>query len=126
METYVEFRSGHFSSVEQLTKTLFEKLKQEGLQVNEPCSEDWGWAIPVSNDAFPLWIGCGHYEEYIDGFLCFIEPSKPYVRKFLFKKIPTEKQVESVQKALNNVLAQNEEIRNIKWWTEHDFNHSST
>jgi len=126
METYVEFRSNHFSSVEQLTMTLFEQLKNEGIQVNEPYNEDWGWAIPVSNDAFPLWIGCGHYEEYTDGFLCFIEPSKPDVRKFIFKKIPTEKKVATVQKTLNKVLAQNEEIHNIKWWTEYDFNHPST
>ena len=41
---------------------------------------------PVSG--YRLWIGCGNYEEYPDGFLCFIEPSKPFVRKW-FRKIDT-------------------------------------
>jgi len=126
METFVEFRSSHYSSVEQLTMTLFEQLNHEGIKVNEPYNEDWGWVIPISNDAFPLWIGCGHYEEYTDGFLCFIEPSRPYVRQFLFKKIPTAKQVETIQKALNKVLTENEEVYNIRWWTEYDFNHPNT
>ncbi|WP_345973271.1 hypothetical protein [Sulfurimonas diazotrophicus] len=123
METHVEFRSTLVSSVQELATVLFEQLKQEGVQVRDPFSEDWGWTIPICNDAFPIWIGCGQCKEYVDGFLCFIEPRKPYVRKFLFKKISTTQTVETIQKALSKVLAQNEEIYNIKWWTEYDFNH---
>jgi hypothetical protein len=50
--------------------------------------EDWGCCIPIENDASSLWVGCGNYDEYPGGFLCFIEPSKATVRK-PFRKIDT-------------------------------------
>jgi len=37
----------------------------------------------MSHEKFRLWIGCGRYQEYPDGFLCFIEPHEPFVRKLL-------------------------------------------
>jgi hypothetical protein len=77
--------------------------------------------VPIENEAFPLWLGCANYQEHPDGFLCFVEPSKPFVRR-LFKKIPTEARVLEVTNALDSLLASNALIKDIRWWTEHEFN----
>ena len=77
----------------------------------------------IRNDDFKLWIGCGNYEEYPDGFLCFIEPHEPVIRK-LFKKIYTRARVEALQKAMDAVLAESVGIRDKKWWTHEEFNNA--
>src|SRR5690348_14936914 len=102
MKTHLEFRSSAFppypGEEDQINPDLFgkrlaefvvEALKADGFNPDEPGPEDWGWSVTIENSAFPLWVGCGHYQEYEDGFLCFIEPSKPYVRRW-FRRIPTE------------------------------------
>ena len=80
------------------TSTL--RLPKQGVEVGEIYSEDWGWVVPVKHEAFPLWVGCGNYDEYPDGFLCFIEPSTPVLRRGLFKKIDTTVDVGRVAAAL--------------------------
>ena len=62
------------------------------------------------NDAFRLWIGCGNYQEYPDGYLCFIKQHTPYVRK-LFRKIDTRERVEALQRALDKILVEANGIR---------------
>jgi hypothetical protein len=49
---------------------LKQELALQGFVVKEPYTEDWGYAIEIENPAFNLWIGCGNYQEYPDGFLC--------------------------------------------------------
>ena len=93
MKTHVEFRSAAFPPYEgeedeinpgrygkRVAEFLIRGLKQKGFQPSEPVAEDWGWVVPIQNDAFRLWIGCGNYDEYPDGFLCFIEPHQPTIR----------------------------------------------
>lgn len=75
-----------------------------------------GWAVPVRNDKFSLWIGCGNADE-TDGFLCFVEPSKPDIRK-LFKKIDTAQDVARVTEALERILSSDSEIRDVRWSVE--------
>ena len=41
---------------------------REVFQTQELVAEDRGWMLPIANDQFPLWIGCGNYEEYADGY----------------------------------------------------------
>jgi len=62
-------------------------------------------------------VGCGNYEEYPDGFLCFIEPSKPYVRRLL-RKIDTTARVEQVAAAVDAALASHPGVRDLRWWTD--------
>ncbi len=134
MLTHVEFRSARFPSYageedevnpgrwgKRLAEFIHQGLTSQGISVAEPFSEDWGWRIDVPNEAFPIWIGCGNYEEYENGFLCFIEPSEPFVRKFPFRKISTEGDVTRVQKALAVVLANDPTIENILWQTREEF-----
>ena len=132
MKTHVEFRSDKFPPYEdeeeqinpglwgkRLGEYLKEKLKIEGVEIGELNPEDWGWRLSVKNDSFSLWIGCGHYQEYPDGYICFVGSDKPFVRK-LFKKIDTTQQVSRVVKALNNVLTSDPDITNIRWWDENE------
>ena len=71
----------------RLAEFLRDNLQKEGFETEELIAEDWGWVLPVANDQFSLWIGCGHYQEYPDGFGCFIGPHTPFVRKLLRKSI---------------------------------------
>ena len=134
MQTHVEFRSDRFPGYEgeedqispglwgkRLAEFLRDGLRLEGFETGEPVAEDWGWVVPIANEHFRLWIGCGHYQEYPDGFLCFIEPHSPVVRKFL-KRVDTRARVTSLQQAIDKVLAESDGIREKRWWTYEEFN----
>jgi hypothetical protein len=114
MLTHVEFRSDRFPAYEgedeQTNPGLWGKRLAEFLRDKLPAEE-----------GFRMWIGCGHYEEYPDGFLCFIEPHTPDVRK-LFRKIDTRERVASLQRALDKVLSEADGIRAKRWWTHEEFN----
>jgi hypothetical protein len=130
MRTQVEFRSDNFPPYEdeenelhqglwgkRLAEYIQEKLPNHGLKVSGIGPEDWGWMVEIENDGFPLWIGCGHQDGDSDEFLCFIEPSKPFVRKG-FKKVSTIEAVSRVSEALNTILASTPDIRDIHWASE--------
>ena len=134
METYVEFRSDRFPAYageeqqvnpgrwgKRLAEFLRDNLRDRGFQPEELIAEDWGWMLPIANDQYRLWIGCGNYEEYADGFLCFIEPHTPFVRKLL-RKIDTQERVASLQRAMDEILSNAAGIRDKRWWTHDEFN----
>jgi hypothetical protein len=138
MKTQVEFRSDKFPAYEseeqeinpgrygkRVAEFLSAGLRSHGFEPQELVAEDWGWIVPIKNDDFKLWIGCGNYEEYPDGFLCFIEPHEPVIRK-LYKKICTQARVEALQKAMDAVLVESAGIRDKKWWTHEEFNNART
>jgi len=77
-------------------------------------AEDWGWMVEIENQEFPLWIGCANYDETENEFQCFIEPSKPYVRKW-FSKIETGPTVEKLGAALEAVLLQSGKVSELRW-----------
>jgi len=130
MKTQVEFRSDKFPPYDgeqeeinpglwgkRLAEYLQNNLAHYGVKVTGIGSEDWGWMVELENEEFPLWIGCGHQQGDNDEFLCFIEPGKPFIRKW-FKKIDTTLQVGRVSEALRNVLESDPDIRNINWSSE--------
>jgi len=131
MRTHVEFRSAKFPAYpreeeqvnpglwgKRLAEYLHRKLKEEGIEAEEIYSEDWGWVVPIHHEPFFLWVGCGHYQEYPDGYLVFIDPSKPTIRKGLFKKIDTTGDVERVAVVLDRILRSDPEIDHVSWWAE--------
>jgi hypothetical protein len=135
MQTHVEFRSDRFPPLEgeeelinpdvwgkRLADFLREGLHNQGFETGEPSAEDWGWVVPVLNAPFRLWIGCGHYQEYPDGFLCFIEPHRPFIRR-LFKKIDTQEHIAALQRAMDTILTEEAGIRAKRWWTHEEFNY---
>ena len=132
--THVEFRSDLFPPYpreeeetnpgrfgKRLGEFLVAGLRKAGLACKDPQPEDWGWRIDVQNDAFPLWIGVGVYEEYPDGFLCFIEPHEATIRK-LFKKIDARGPIEALKQAMDKALTAEPGIRDVKWATHDEFN----
>ncbi len=125
MRSHIEFRSQALldgdsndggSRGESVARLLSEQLAKHGYVVNGVAPEDWGWRVDLSNVAFPLWIGCGHYEEYPDGHLCFIEPSKPHVRHWL-KRVPTNGVTEPLATAIEQVLRADSRISDLRWWS---------
>ena len=133
MRSHVEFRSDKFPSYgnneegtnfengvfgKRLAEYLREKLDLKGMAISSVYPEDWGWCLEISHaENYQLFIGCGHYQEYENGFLCFVEPSEPYVRKW-FKKIDVRETVEKVASALDAVLNKNKGIHSVRWWDE--------
>lgn len=130
MRSHVEFRSAALSSAdgrdnevrgEGAARLLADQLPQSGYEINEVAREDWGWRVSLRNEAFPLGIGCGHYEEYPHGHLCFIQPSKLYVRPWL-KRVETSEVVETLASAIERVLRASSQVSDLRWWTEAEAN----
>jgi hypothetical protein len=134
METHVQFRSDQFPPYDseqyevnpgrygkRLAEFLRLGLTKRGFEVDEPVAEDWGWIVPIKNNAFRLWIGCGNYDEYPnDGFLCFIEPHTPFIRRFL-RRINVTDRVRELRDALDELLDGEPRVRDKRWWTFDDF-----
>ena len=135
--THVEFRSddsppcdaeaeevnpGRYGK--RLAEYLLASLREQGQSVGDIFPEDWGWVVPIEHDAFDLWIGVGNYDEYPDGFLCFIEPHREYVRRFprIWRKISTAQRVRELQQSLDKALTSHDGISGVKWWTHEEFN----
>lgn len=132
MNTQVEFRSSKFPPYEgeqeeinpglwgrRLAEYLKAKLAALGIETGEIVTEDWGCLVSVANESFPLSIACGHQDGDDDEFLCFIEPSKPVIRK-LFKKIDTTQEVGRLSQALSKILASDSDIREVRWLGENE------
>jgi hypothetical protein len=125
MRTNLEFRSSELSepaskgdapSGQLIASLLAQLLPNQGFAIDGIQAEDWGWRVQVENDDFPLWIGCGAYQEFPDGCLCFIEPSQPFVRRW-FKRIDTEATVERLADALEQALRVSGKASDLRWWT---------
>jgi hypothetical protein len=132
MRSHLEFRSGAFPAQpgeeEQinpgrwgraLATFLRSELNASGFTGGEPYPEDWGWGVPIDNPEYALWVGCGNLDGEEEGFLCFIEPSKPFVRK-LFRKIDVTARVEAVAVALEQALRNHPDVRDMRWWSDED------
>lgn len=134
LKTHIEFRSESFpkndielsdndGSIWGYTLAVFlsGELQKNGLQVFEFICEDWGYLIPLaSEDLEGIWIGCTHYEEFENGFLVFIEPSNPIVKKGFFRKIDISEKIIKVSNVLDKILTNNPNIYAQRWWGESD------
>jgi hypothetical protein len=133
VKTHVEFRSNKFPPYDdedqeinpgrygkRLAQFISDGLRTEGFEPLELFAEDWGWVVPIRNEGFRLWIGCGNYEEHPEGFLCFIEPHQPFIRRFL-KKIETRDIVASLQRSMDKILSEEAGVREKRWWTHEEF-----
>ena len=127
MKTQVEFRSSKFPPYEgeeeqinpglwgkRLAEYLVQKLAERGIATEEMVAEDWGWYVPVRNEAFRLALCCGHQNGDDDEFLCFTDPSTPIVKK-LFKKIDSTAQLTRLTESLQQILASDPAIRDVVW-----------
>jgi hypothetical protein len=135
MLTHVEFRSSRFPAYEdeenainpgrygkRLAEFLARGLREKGFEAAEPVAEDWGWVVHIKNESFSMWIGCGNKEDDpADGFLCFIEPHTPTIRK-LFRKIDVSPHVGALREAIDQLLSAEADVRDKRWWTHEEIN----
>lgn len=126
MRSHLEFRSSdlldQFSDDsnpqgEAVANLLAAELPNHGYAIDRVFPEDWGWCVTVTNSSFPLSIGCGYYPEYSDGHLCFIEPSRPFIRRWL-KRISTAEVVEPLATAIEEIIRGSGQAVELRWWTE--------
>ena len=103
----------------RLAEFLAQQLPAQGFPVRTVGVEDWGVMVELENPDYPLWIGCGNYEEHENGFLCFIEPSTPHVRKW-FRKFANAPTVERLAAAIEAILLASGKVSNLRWWTENE------
>ena len=132
MRTHVQFTSDAFPPYpgedeeinpgiwgKRLAEFIVSKLPDHRIATDEFYTEDWGWEIPVKNEVFPMFIGCSNQiSDGGNGFLCFIDPSKPEIRRGLFKKVSTVFDVERVADALDKIFRSHPGIRDLRWWKE--------
>lgn len=104
----------------RLAEFLSRQLPAHGFPVLSVGVEDWGVRVELDNPDYPLWIGCGNYEEQEDSFLCFIEPSTPFVRKW-FKKLPNAPTVERLATAIEAILQSSGKVSGLRWWSDNEF-----
>jgi hypothetical protein len=122
MRSHLEFRSGTLRDAaapdggEAVAQLLAKALPGHGFTVERVFAEDWGRCVAIANRDFPLWIGCGGYAEYSDGMLCFIEPSRPVIRKWL-RRIDVSARVEALADAMERILADSGRARDLRWWS---------
>ena len=135
LKSYVEFRTALFPACSENTDEwegavwgrtlalyLDEHLKLRGLPSAGIQPEDWGYAInfaPPFHDS--IWVGCGKYEEYDDGFLLLIEPKQPLIKRWFKPDIDLTAQLQQLTETLNQILQDNPQIHQIKWWTASEF-----
>lgn len=135
LKSYVEFRTELFPPCSEntdkwegavwgrsLATYLNTELQNRGLPSAGIQAEDWGYVVnfeaPFHED---IWLGCGKYDEYPDGFLLMIEPKNPIIKKWFKPNIDVTVQLEQLIQALDQILQQNEAVRDVKWWTATEF-----
>lgn len=135
LKSYVEFRTELFPPCSENTdewegaiwgRTLAEyldvQLKQRDIPAAGIHSEDWGYVVNFDAPFHEsIWVGCGKYEEYADGYLLMIEPKDPIIKKWFKTDIDLTEQLKQLNYALNEILLQDPQIRDIKWWTAVEF-----
>jgi hypothetical protein len=130
VRTQLEFNSDAFPALpgedeqinpgrwgKRLADYLRAELSARGLPGGEPYAEDWGWEIPIDNAEFGIFVGCGNIDGEEKSFLCFIDPSKPTIRK-LFRKIDTRERIEQVATALYEALSAHPKVTDLRWTSE--------
>lgn len=99
----------------RLAEYLKAKLTLKGIDVRTIYPEDWGWCVEINHSSdFLHFIGCSCYDEAENGFICFLEPNKPFIKKW-FRKIDVSATLEKSRKALDEILHEDKDIENIQW-----------
>ena len=135
LKSYVEFKSSLFPPCSEnpeewdgaiwgraLAQFLDEKLKQQGVPAAGIHAEDWGYCVnfeaPFHDD---IWLGCGRYEEYENGYLVMVEPKNPVIKKWFAADIDLTEQLLQLTVALAQILDNEPHIHDVKWWSAAEF-----
>ena len=128
MKTKVEFRSSEFAAIpgeekevgagrwgKALAQFLAKELAAHKFDSTGIVAEKGNWKVNLRNEEFPLSVGCRNYDEYPDGFLVFIEPSKPVIKRW-FRDIETHQTVDALAAAIEAILRPHPGVRDFFWW----------
>lgn len=96
-----------------------DELSARGVAMGRLSAEDWGWRVQVQDSPFPMWIGCGSYLEHHDGWLCFIDPHIPTIRRAL-RTVDATEVIERVGSALDAALRAHPGVHGMRWWTDEE------
>ncbi|MDO4776785.1 MAG: hypothetical protein Q4A06_04915 [Cardiobacteriaceae bacterium] len=103
----------------RLATWLVEQLPAHGFAVTDWYPENWGWEIVLENREFPLKIGCRGEDGA--GFLCYLSPDKPVIRRGLWRrKTDTRATIARLAAALDTILRSDARIENIVWIENHE------
>lgn len=132
MRTHAEFASTEFPAEpgeeEQINPGCFGRklaeyvagrLPAHGFKAEKIVPEDWGWRVDLVNEDFPLWVGCGNYQEFENGFLVFIDPCEPQIRKW-FKVIDTAPTIERLASALEALFSLSGKVTQFRWLSDEE------
>jgi hypothetical protein len=64
---------------------------------------------------------CGRYEEYENGYLVMIEPKNPVIKKWFAADIDLTEQLLQLTVALAQILDNEPQIHEVKWWSAAEF-----
>ena len=104
---------------QRLAEFLAQELPAHGFPVLSVTVHMWGFKVALENPDYPLWLGCGNYEGHENGFLCFLEPATPFVRKW-FRKLPNAPTIERLAIAVETILESSGKVSNLRWWSENE------
>ena len=104
---------------QRLAEFLAQELPAHGFPVLSVTVHMWGFKVALENTDYPLWLGCGNYEGHETGFLCFLEPATPFVRKW-FRKLPNAPTIERLAIAVETILQSSGKVSNLRWWSENE------
>jgi hypothetical protein len=89
------------------------RLEERGLSVGEVLAEDWGWIVPVEDQPFPLWVGCGNEDGSERRWMVFAQAEPNPIRR-LFKRDETERALDALQRHLLEVLESDPAISDLE------------
>lgn len=128
MKTQVSFRSAKFPPYDgeeeqinpglwgkRLAEYLVRRLGATGVATDDIVPEDWGYYIPIRTEGARLAVCCGHQHGDDDEFLCFTDPARPVVKRFLRKDIDVTADLTRLLAALEEILASDPDIKDVSW-----------
>ena len=132
MRTHLEFQSPAFEPEQgeddetnpgifgrRLARFLADEFAALGYGGPNIIAEEHGWWVMLDNPEFPLALICASFDAP-SGWLVQINPSQPFVRKMLFKKIDTTKVVEKVAHHLETILTTSGSATDLRWWDDRE------
>ena len=106
-----------------LAEYVRDNLPNYGLPTEDILCEDWGWLVYVHNEDFPLWIGCGPMEDFVDEppkaddlieFSLFVT-AEPKLLQRMFKKVDTKPAIHRVVTALRAMIVASDQFEDPEW-----------
>lgn len=88
----------------RLAEFLSTQLTEAGYVVLGIFPESWGWVVELENEDFPLSVSCCNLPDAPNTFICAIDPSTKFVRRW-FERIATSSVVVPLGDVVETILS---------------------